>query len=268
MFYNAKNDVLEYENTTVDYISFGEGKEDLIFIPGLGEGLNSINGFAVPFSLMYKIYAKDYRVHVFSRRKEMPEDFSTEDMANDIIKHMEELNIEKAHIVGVSQGGMIAEHIAINAPEKVNKLVLVVTVARKNKILEETVKNWIELGKVQDYKAIMIDTAEKSYTGDYLEKNRKLYKVFGMLEKNATFDRFLIEAKACLTHNAYSKLNKITAPTLIIGARKDLALGIEGSEELANKINGSELYIYEEYSHGVYEQAKDFNKRVIAYLKK
>ena len=61
MFYNAKNDVLEYENTTVDYISFGEGKEDLIFIPGLGEGLNSINGFAVPFSLMYKIYAKDFR---------------------------------------------------------------------------------------------------------------------------------------------------------------------------------------------------------------
>ena len=131
MFYNAKNDVLEYENTTVDYISFGEGKEDLIFIPGLGEGLNSISGYAVPFSLMYKVYAKDYRVHVFSRRKEMPEDFSTEDMANDIIKHMEELNIEKAHIVGVSQGGMIAEHIAINAPEKVNKLVLVVTVARK-----------------------------------------------------------------------------------------------------------------------------------------
>ena len=268
MFYNAKNDVLEYENTTVDYISFGEGKEDLIFIPGLGEGLNSINGYAVPFSLMYKIYAKDYRVHIFSRRKEMPEDFSTEDMANDIIKHMEELKIEKAHVVGVSQGGMIAEHIAINAPEKVNKLVLVVTVAKKNKILEETVKNWIELGKVKDYKAIMIDTAEKSYTGDYLEKNRKLYKVFGMLEKNATFDRFLIEAKACLTHNAYSKLNKITAPTLIIGARKDLALGIEGSEELANKINDSELYIYEEYSHGVYEQAKDFNKRVIAYLKK
>ena len=114
----------------------------------------------------------------------------------------------------------------------------------------------------------MIDTAEKSYTGDYLEKNRKLYKVFGILEKNATFDRFLIETKTCLTHNVYSKLNKITASTLIIGARKDFALGIEGSEELANKINGSELYIYEEYSHGVYEHAKDFNKRVIAYLKK
>ena len=152
MFYNAKNDVLEYENTIVDYISFGEGNEDLVFIPGLGEGLNSISGYAVPFSLMYKVYAKDYRVHVFSRRKEMPENFSTEDMANDIIKHMNELNIEKANIVGVSQGGMIAEYIAINAPEKVDKLVLVVTVARKNETLENCVKNWIELAKVEDYK--------------------------------------------------------------------------------------------------------------------
>ena len=268
MFYNAKNDVLEYENTIVDYISFGEGNEDLVFIPGLGEGLNSISGYAVPFSLMYKVYAKDYRVHVFSRRKEMSENFSTEDMANDIIKHMNELNIEKANIVGVSQGGMIAEYIAINAPEKVDKLVLVVTVARKNETLENCVKNWIELAKVEDYKAIMIDTAEKSYTGEYLEKNRKLYNVLGMLGKNATFDRFMIESNACLTHNAYDKLDKITSPTFIIGARKDLALGIEGSEELASKIKNSELYIYDEYSHGVYEQAKDFHKRVIEYLKK
>ena len=65
---------------------------------------------------------------------------------------------------------------------------------RKNKIIEDTVKNWIELAKVEDYKAIMIDTAEKSYTGEYLEKNRKLYNVLGMLGKNATFDRFIIQA--------------------------------------------------------------------------
>ena len=49
---------------------------------------------------------------------------------------------------------------------------------------------------------------------------------------------------------------------------KDKVLGMIGSEEMAEKITNSELYIYEEYSHGVYEQAKDFNKRVIAYLKK
>ena len=63
-------------------------------------------------------------------------------------------------------------------------------------------------------------------------------------------------------------LEKIKCPTLIIGARKDKVLGIIGSEELAEKISNSEIYIYEEYSHGVYEQAKDFNDRIFEYLKR
>ena len=268
MFYNAKNDVLEYENITVDYISFGEGKEDLIFIPGLGEGLNSINGFAVPFSLMYKIYAKDYRVHVFSRRKEMPEDFSTEDMANDIIKHMEELNIEKAHIVGVSQGGMISQYVAINAPERVNKLVLIVTVARKNNILIDSVEKWIRLAKEGNFKELMLDTAERSYVGEYLEKYRKVNKLAEKIGKKVTYERFFIQTESCKNHDCYNELHEIKCPTYIVGALKDKVLGIEGSLELAEKIKNCELYIYDEYSHGVYEQAKDFNDRILNYLNK
>ena len=68
-------------------------------------------------------------------------------------------------------------------------------------------------------------------------------------------------------HNAYNELNKIECPTLIIGARLDKALGIKGSEELAKQIKNSKLHIYEEYSHGVYEQAKDFNDRIKKFLK-
>ena len=46
------------------------------------------------------------------------------------------------------------------------------------------------------------------------------------------------------------------------------ALGYEGSEELNKNIANSELYLYEDYSHGVYEQAKDFDDRVLSFLKK
>ena len=217
---------------------------------------------------MYKMFAKEYKVYVFSRRNIIPENFSTEDMANDIINHMEKLNIDKADIVGVSQGGMIAQYIAINASEKVSKLVLAVTVSRTNDILEETIKKWIDFARKSDYKGIMIDTAEKSYTGDYLDKNRKVYKLLGMFGKNVNYERFIIQAKSCLTHNAYNKLENIKCPTLIIGARKDKALGIIGSEEMAKKIKNSTIYIYEEYSHGVYEQAKDFNNRILDFFKK
>lgn len=163
---------------------------------------------------------------------------------------------------------MIAQYLAINFPEKIDKLVLVVTTARKNKIMEECVDIWVELAKNKDFEAIMLDTAERSYVGKYLEKSKKVSEAMGPLGKNATYDRFIVQAHACMNHNSYDELHKIKAKTLIIGAGQDKVLGIEGSLELAEKIKLSELYIYDEYSHGVYEQAKDFNKRVFDYLKK
>lgn len=268
MFYDAKNGKIDIEDTYIDYMTFGKGTKNIIMIPGLGEGLTSFKGLATPLSIMYKLFAKEYKVYIFSRRKILPEGFSTKDMAEDLAKAMEFLNIDNAHVIGVSQGGMIAQHFAINYPEKVEKLVLVVTTARKNRIMEECVDKWVRYAKDKDFEAIMLDTAERSYVGKYLEKSKKLSEAMGPLGKNATYDRFISQAQACIEHDCFEELQKIKAPTLIIGAGKDKVLGIEGSLELAEKIKLSELYIYDEYSHGVYEQAKDFNKRIFDYLKK
>ena len=142
------------------------------------------------------------------------------------------------------------------------------SVLKKNKIMENCINKWIELAKNKKFEEIMIDTAEKSYVGKYLEKSKKVSEAMGPLGKNATYDRFIAQAKACENHESYEELHKIEAQTLIIGAGQDKVLGIEGSLELAERIKLSELYIYDEYSHGVYEQAKDFNKRVFEYLKK
>ena len=169
MFYNAKNLIIDIDDTDAHYISFGKGTRNLIIIPGVGDGFKTVKGVAIPFSIMYKKFAKDFKVYVFSRRNIIKENFSTEDMANDIIDHMEKLHIDKADIVGVSQGGMIAQYIAINATEKVNKLVLAVTTARTNNVLDSVIKDWIDKAQKNDYKGIMIDNAEKSYTGKFLK---------------------------------------------------------------------------------------------------
>ena len=66
MFYNATNGCLTIGETTMDYIVFGKGKKPFIMIPGLGDGLKTAKGMAVPFAIMYKMFAKDYRVYVFS----------------------------------------------------------------------------------------------------------------------------------------------------------------------------------------------------------
>lgn len=268
MFYKAYNGKINIDNTFAYYLSFGIGKKNLIIIPGLGESFKGVKGFAKPMAIMYRKFAKEYKVYVFGRRNEMKDNFNTCDMANDIINHMKELNIESADIVGVSQGGMIAQYIAINAPDKVNKLVLTVTVARANMMLNNCVNYWIEMAKNNDYKGIMIDTANKSYTGKYLKKAVKIYSFLGLFSKKVKYDRFFTQANACISHNTYDKLKQIKANTLIIGAKQDGVLGIDGSIELANNILNSKLYIYDDFSHGVYAQAKNFNQLVYDFLKK
>ena len=268
MIYNAKNNVIEIDDTTVNYISFGTGKKNLIIIPGLGDGLKTVKGLAIPFSVMYKMFSKKFKVYVFSRKNDLKEDYNTLDMAKDIKNILNKIGVEKSSVVGVSQGGMIAQHIAINYPDLVEKLVLVVTLSKQNKIVNERVSEWIKLAKEGNYKELFIDTMENSYQEKTLSKYRKAYPLLTKVGKPKSFDRFLIEAKACLTHNAYDKLEQIKCPTLIIGGRKDNIVGVDASIEIHEKIKDSELYIYEDYGHGLYEEVEDFNKRVYDFLLK
>lgn len=266
MFYKAKNKVLKFEDCTINYICFGKGNKNLIIIPGVGDGLKTVKGMAVPFAIMYKRFAKDFKVYVFSRRNDLPDGFSTLDMADDVAKSMDVLGIENASVVGVSQGGMIAQHLAIKYPQKVNKLVLAITSSRPNAILEDSIKTWVDLCNKDDFKSMMIDSAKRSYTEKHFKKMVKLYKASSFIVKPKSYQRYIIQCYACLNHDAYEMLDKITSPTFIVGAGEDNVLSAEASIEIHEKIKGSQIYMFEGYSHGVYEEAKDFNECIYNYL--
>ena len=165
MFYNARNCNIKIDDTDMDYISFGNGNKSLVIIPGLGDALKTVKGTAVTFALMYKLFAKDYKVYVFSRKNKLKQDCSTRDMATDLASVMNQLNITKAFVLGVSQGGMIAQYLAIDYPELVEKLVLAVTLCQPNETSKSVISNWLSFAKEKDFKQIFIDTAEKTYTG-------------------------------------------------------------------------------------------------------
>ena len=266
MLYNAKNGTLNIGNTTMDYIRFGTGQRTLVMLPGLGDGLRSMKGTALPMAFMYREFCKDFTVYAFSRKNELPEGYTTRDMAKDQAEAMAQLGIEKADIFGVSMGGMIAQHLAIDYPEKVNKLILTVTSARPNPILTESIDEWVALAKRGDHAGFMDSNLQRIYSDGYYRRNKWLAPIVGKLTKPKTYDRFFVQANACLTHDAYESLHKIKAPTLVVGGEQDKALGGDPSKEIATRIPGAQLRMYEQWGHGLYEEAKDFNQVIVEFL--
>jgi len=262
MIFHARNGTA----AGADYIRFGTGNKNLIMLPGLGDGLRTTRGTAVPMALYYRCFAKDYTVYIISRKTRLSSGATTRDMARDLQKAMAELGIEKASLLGVSMGGMIAQHFAADYPEMLEKLVLVVTCARETPILLESLEEWVGCARRGDHTALMDSNVRRIYSDAYYRRNKWLVPIMGKLTKPKSYDRFFIQAEACRTHNAWESLPKITVPTLVIGGEQDHSLGGEASRELAARIPGAVLKMYPQWGHGLYEEAKDFLPVVMEFL--
>ena len=258
---NAKNGHIKLRTFDMDYIRFGNGGKTLVMIPGVGDGLKTVKGMALPFSVLYRSLARDFTVYVFSRREELLPGMTTRNMAEDQNRAMKALGLSRVCLVGVSQGGMIAQWLAIDHPERVSRLVLAVTLSRPNPTVCEVIEEWLRMAEAGDYKRILLDTAEHSYTEERLRKTRKMYELMGSVGAPRSFDRFMIQARSCLMHDAYDELPRITCPTLVIGGTDDRIVTGKASAEIADQIKNSRLKMYYGLGHGLYEN-KDFLEEV------
>ena len=265
--FNAKNGSAELPSGTQDYIRLGSGPRLLVMIPGVGDGLKTVRGMALPFALLYRSLRKEFTVYVFSRRRDLPAGMTTRDMAEDLSGAMEALGLARAAVVGVSQGGMIAQWLAIDHPDRVGRLVLTVTLSRPNDTVWDVVSRWLGMADRGDYRGILLDTAERSYSERRLRQARLENLLAGCFTKPASFDRFRVQAESCVTHDTYGVLGRIACPTLVIGGREDRIVTGEASEEIAAGIPGAELFMYDGLGHGLYEEAPDFLARVAAFCR-
>lgn len=260
-----KNGCVTVGNTEMYYVSFGNGHKKLVVLPGLSDGLATVKGKAWLLSPPYQKFFRDYTVYMFSRKNDMPEGYTMQDMANDQVMAMENLEIDRAYLLGVSQGGMIAQCIAINHPERETKLILAVTAPYANVVVKEAVSSWIDMANRGDHGALMADTAERMYSEKYLQKNKKFFPLLAKFTKPASYDRFLKNAYAILGFDSRGGLSKISCPTLIIAGSDDHTVGNDAAYEMHREIVHSELFIYDGLGHGVFEEAKDFYDRVLAF---
>jgi pimeloyl-ACP methyl ester carboxylesterase len=263
VLFDAKEWVIELPDHRMNCIAFGRGKRPLVMIQGLNT--RGIKGAALPMAYMYRIFARDFRVYLFDRREKVDKGVTVRELAADIAGAMDALGIQNADVLGVSQGGMIAQYLAIDRPDLVRKMVLALTLSRNNAAVERVIRNWIEMTKRGDMKALVADMADKMYSNAYMKRYRPLMPLLTILQKPRDTARFITLAEACLTCNAYEELERLVCPVLVIGARQDQVVTGEASEEIAERLH-CRLHMYEELGHVAYEEAKDFNRLVYDFL--
>ena len=266
MIYGAKEFTLKTDGAEMRCVSFGKGERPLVIIPGLS--LRSIKGMAVPLAYMYRIFARDFKVFVFDKRNDVPDDFTAENIAEDIAAALKTLGIKNADVFGVSQGGAAAQYLAVRNPQLVRTLTLGVTYSRLNDTVTNVVESWIKMTEDRDFEAVVMDMLPKMYSDNYMKKYARLLPVISKFTKLEDPNRFIALAKACLTCDIYEELEKISCPVFVIGGKQDKVVTGEASEEIAEKLGRDkcEIFMYDGLGHAAYEEARDFNQRVLDFI--
>lgn len=162
---------------------------------------------------------------------------------------------------------MIAQYLAIDRPDLVGKMVLAVTLSRNNDTVQQVVGSWIQMAQQGAMRQLIEDMAQKMYSPAYVKRYRPFLPLLTLLQKPKDVQRFVILAKACLSCNSYDLLDRVQCPVLVLGGTQDGVVTANASREIAEKLE-CPIFMYEDLGHAAYEEAKDFNERVYAFLMK
>lgn len=254
----------------MDYMKFGHGPKSFVILPGMS--VKSLMPLAPLCAGSYKIFTEDYTIYLFDRRKDFGPNYSIGEMATDTALAMKSLGIALADVMGISQGGVIAQAIAENYPELIRKLVLCSSMSRANVTSDAVFEEWARLAKVGEIEVFISSFIDKVYT----EKAATLYKqVIVDTNRDATDcdrNRFAVMAKSCIAYDAYEALTKIKCPVLVLGASLDKVFTAEASVEMYEKLKACgtpcEMHIFEGYGHAAYDEVPDYRKRILEFLRK
>lgn len=243
----------------MEYFSFGSGPRPFIIIPGVS--MTSVMPAAPALAAGFQIFADDWTVYVFDRKKDIQEGYSVMDMAEDTAAAIASLGLKDCDIFGASQGGMIAQCIAIRHPELVHALYLGSTMARPNEACREVMERWLTLVDAGQSAPLNHEVNTRIYSEEYYSRYQA---IFASMEDSSTPEqirRFGVLVKACLCFDIYNQLHQIQCPVFVVGSHADRVVTAAASEELANKLH-CPLYLYEGFSHAVYDEAPDYRERM------
>lgn len=248
----------------MEYFTFGSGKKPMVMLPGLA--LKSVMHSAEGVASAYRLFSDSFTVYCFDRTKFLKENITIAELSEDTAEAMRALGIRNACVFGASQGGMMAQYLAIYHPDLVGRLLLGSTCARLNPVSEAVMQRWITLAEQGDIDAFCDCFIDVLYGRDFAEKFGEFIRVAHRDTTAADFQRFILLGKSCDTLNTYDLLNRMQCPTLVVGAIHDRVLTAQSSFEIAEKL-GCPCYLYgSEYGHCVFDEAPDYKQRMFDFF--
>jgi 3-oxoadipate enol-lactonase len=235
----------------LNYERAGEG-EPLLLIQGMSANLLA---WGRPFASLLE---QSFEVISFDNRgmglsSPAAEAFSIAEMAADTAALLEALEIESAHVLGISMGGMIAQELALAHPEKVRSLTLGCTYCGGP---------GSQLMDPADFQAL----AEAMASGDQDRVLRAMYEVNlspGFRAEESRYAEFVAMAaarpaprqviafqlQAIAAHDANARLSRLAVPTLVVHGTVDRVLGYPNGPLIASLIPAARLETFEDVGH-------------------
>ncbi|HYV56441.1 MAG TPA: alpha/beta hydrolase [Candidatus Nitrosopolaris sp.] len=258
---------------------------------GSGDPLLLVMGLAADSAAwMFQVpdFARHYRTIVFDNRgvgrsAKPPGPYTIHEMADDTAGLLDVLGIARAHVVGVSMGGMIAQELALRHPDRVRGLVLACTYPEPDAEVErqrefsvaqfggtvaadgEMRIDLTALDPMLFFQHLLPRVFNQAFIDQDLPKLMQLFS--GALQYGFSMEAILGQVAAVMGHRATERLHQIKARTLVITGDADLLIPPANSRVLAEHIPNAKLVTIPGGSHGFnFETPERFNREVLDFL--
>ena len=240
---------------------------DVLLLAGLGDPLEAWQAQLETLAERHRLTAFDNRGVGRTRATGGP--VSTAGMADDAAGLLRALKISRAHVVGNSMGGAIAQELALRHPELVRSLVLVSTYAQPDAFFRAQLDFWRWLPETAPNKRAFL---EGFFTWVYTPRAHADGTVADIVEQALAFphwwsiEAFQAQVDACREHDTACRLAEISAPTLVLAGGLDAILPPRFGRRLAEGIPGARLEVLVEEAHKPFqERPRPWNSYVEAF---
>jgi pimeloyl-ACP methyl ester carboxylesterase len=255
-----------YSSNGLPYASFGNGPHNLVVFDGLDFRHKPPSSILLPMTYGYLRRLVDYyRIYVVNRKPNLPPGYSLRDMSDDYAVTIKKELGGAVDIIGVSTGGGIAQYFAIDHPDLVGRLVLVMTgfrLTEEARELQRQVANLARKGERRAAYALLSTAIIRKGIAKHFFK--WFMWLMGPLMIPADPSDGIVEIEADDRYDLSDSLDRIEAETLVIGGEEDFFYPVR---ETASKIPNARLVLYPNLGHNaMFVRSRQFGEEIKAFL--